>query len=170
MPPASYAPHTPLRRRTPKPRHTLKARILSRAVPKDLVDIWQGQQSTDPEWCLLIEISRTSGANHKSSRNQGCFTRPWPACRRDKAVAKPRIVCRPELTSPATTWETMLAILKPCNQCMITVAQIEEEHNRPGEPSLSQSPGRSLFDLSAAQLFSCKPGSHSLIWGQAADC
>ena len=50
-------------------RHARKARILSRAVPKDLVNIWQCQQSTDPKWCPLIEISRTSVASHKCRRN-----------------------------------------------------------------------------------------------------
>lgn len=30
-------------------------RKLSKAIPKDLVNIWQSQQSTDPKWCPLKE-------------------------------------------------------------------------------------------------------------------
>jgi hypothetical protein len=33
------------------------------------VNFWQSQQSTDPKWCPLIEISRSSGANHKFRRS-----------------------------------------------------------------------------------------------------
>jgi hypothetical protein len=63
--PVTYAPQE---EKTHTSSRTTKARILGRAVPKDLVNIWRSQQSTDPKWCPLIEISRTSVVSHKFRR------------------------------------------------------------------------------------------------------
>jgi len=68
-----------------------KLRLLGRAAPKDLVNFWQCQQSTDPKMVPVEQINRTSVASRKFGRNTGGIASKYghiPTQTSDKAVAE----------------------------------------------------------------------------------
>jgi hypothetical protein len=72
LPPITSPLHTRLKRRKPTPPHTHEARIGGRTVPKELVKSLAEPSIHRPQkWCLLMEVSRTSGVKRKYGCSAG---------------------------------------------------------------------------------------------------
>ena len=80
-------------------------RKLGKVVPKDLVNIWQSQQSTDPKWCPP-KVWRGFGSRYKIRCSVNKDYHPG----RVNGVAEPLTARCEEQASPAAIEETRLAI------------------------------------------------------------
>ena len=113
-------------------------RKLGKAVPEDLVNIWQSQQSTDPKWCPPkfdgASVPNTStGAEPKGYRLSIGVSQPGTS---RKEFAEPLTARCEELTPPAAIQETRLAIKRLVARRQLQGAKTGSLRNMRGKYSL----------------------------------